>query len=376
MEKTETTNAGREPTEKKAVATSENGVIKPITPTFKTEYFTLDDLMTEKITPIEFTVDGLIPSIGLSAIVGKPKVGKSFMVADMAYQIVTGGAFIGKACEQKEVLYYALEDNKQRLKERFGKIMEEKERLPFHMSIKVPDLDHGFLSELDEFLKSHPNVKVVFIDTFKKVRGRSLPRENAYDWDYREAGALQQFAVKKEIAIILLHHLKKGQTVNDPTEDISGSNGLFGALDTALIIVKENRSDKTAKLYTIGRDIEEESYQIEFSDCKWKLLGLAEEYERQQAELEFRRSPIVKTITRLLGKNKGYWKGTASELMEEGKQITGQSIAPNSTALGMKLTKLSEQLKEYEFISYNTVSGKNGNKMHCFSSDNPFDVSP
>lgn len=354
--------------------TTENGIIKPSAKSTRAQYFTLDELMSVKINPIEFVIDGLVPSVGLSAIVGKPKTGKSFMVVDMAYQIVTGGTFLGRSCKRTEVLYYALEDNKPRLQERFGKILTTKERSPFHMCIKVQDLDHGFINELTEFLKDHPHVKVVFIDTFKKIRGRALGRENQYDWDYRECGLLQQFAIEHGISIILLHHLKKGQTVNDPTEDISGSNGIFGALDTALIIVKQNRSDKEAKMFTIGRDIEEETYQIEFQECRWKMMGIAEDVEKEKAELEFRRSLIARTIISLVDANNGSWSGTATELLSQGAGVVGRQIANNATSLGKKLSSLSEQLYKYECISYFTVSGKNGNNKHCFRRDIPFNA--
>jgi RecA-family ATPase len=49
----------------------------------------------------------------------KPKLGKSWWAYDASIAVATGGNAVGSvACEQGDVLYLALEDNRRRVKDR------------------------------------------------------------------------------------------------------------------------------------------------------------------------------------------------------------------------------------------------------------------
>ena len=65
----------------------------------------------------EWIVKGILRS-GLYILAGAPKVGKSFLVAQIAYHVSTGRPLWGYPVLQSPVLYMALEDDLQRLQER------------------------------------------------------------------------------------------------------------------------------------------------------------------------------------------------------------------------------------------------------------------
>lgn len=62
-------------------------------------------------------IDGLFYS-GAYILVGAPKIGKSFLVAQLAYHVSTGDSLWGYEVRQGTVLYLALEDDFQRIQSR------------------------------------------------------------------------------------------------------------------------------------------------------------------------------------------------------------------------------------------------------------------
>ena len=65
----------------------------------------------------------------------------------------------------------------------------------------------------------------------------------------------------------------------DPIDTISGTLGLAGCADTALII---SRTTQGTTFYVRGRDIEEAEHAISFDKhtCQWTILGTAAEVHR------------------------------------------------------------------------------------------------
>ena len=62
-------------------------------------------------------IDGLLYR-GAYLLAGSPKVGKSFLMAQLAYQVSTGLPLWGYKVRKTGVLYFALEDNYARLQRR------------------------------------------------------------------------------------------------------------------------------------------------------------------------------------------------------------------------------------------------------------------
>jgi hypothetical protein len=91
------------------------------------------------------------------------------------------------------------------------------------------------------------------------------------------------------VAVLIVHHLRK-LGAEDPLDQVSGSMGLTGGADGALVLNRE-RGRADAYLYVTGRDIEEEkelALSWDSTTATWKIAGDAEEYrntrERQEVE--------------------------------------------------------------------------------------------
>lgn len=97
---------------------------------------------------------------------------------------------------------------------------------------------------------------------------------------------------------------------SDPFNNISGTNGIAGAMDTNLMLRRDDRASNMASLIATGRDIEYQELRLRFDSGKWELE------ERKTAEQK-RLERIPTFLFELVNfiQERGSWQGTATELM-------------------------------------------------------------
>jgi hypothetical protein len=312
--------------------------------------FSAAALRKEVFPPVKYVVPGYVPE-GLTILAGRPKLGKSWLLLDVALAVAGGRQTLG-AVEpiQGDVLYLALEDNWRRLQRRVDKLLgvfaqEWPSRLTF--STEWPRLDQGGLDYLREWCDRAQESRLIVIDTLAKVRPIVRGKGGLnYDDDYRSIGELQRLANERGIAIVLIHHVRK-MDAEDPIDRVSGTLGLAAAADTVLVL--DGRSDTGTTLYGRGRDIEEVETAIEFDrqSCRWTIRGQA---------AEIRRSDQRKKIILALDE--------AGEPLSP-TNITDATGMPsgNTRQLLLKMTKSGEVQKvgPGKYTLPDTTSGKGGN---------------
>lgn len=333
------------------------------------ETITAADLQQKDIPPIRFIVNNLL-SVGLNILASPPKYGKSWMMLALCLAVASGGRFLGYTTNQCGCLYLALEDSQRRLKTRMDKLLAGKTApTGFHFATMADTIDNGLFDQLEGFLKMHPDTGLIVIDTLQRVRGAAHGKEGAYAADYREVGALKAFADSHNVALLLVHHLRKMKDDGDPFNMISGTNGIMGAADATLVLTKEKRGDSNATLSVVGRDIESSDTVLQFNKdtCYWENLGDTDWFAEQQARQEYQESPIIRTIKKLLEQSPEGWIGTAQQLLEAGRFISRTSLAPSPRDLSGKLKGLSKSLLDYDGIVYERKSNGSGGGKHSFS---------
>ncbi len=195
--------------------------------------------------------DGLLYQ-GTYLFVGAPKLGKSFLMAQIAYHVSTGTPLWNYSTRKGTVLYLALEDDYKRLQERLYRMFGTAENENLFFSVSASQLGNGLDEQLTGFMREHPDTSLIIIDTLQKVR--EVGGDNySYANDYEIITRLKQFADRYGICILLVHHTRK-QTADDKFDMISGTNGLLGAADGAFLLAKEKRTSNTATLEISGRD--------------------------------------------------------------------------------------------------------------------------
>src|SRR5262249_34826276 len=147
--------------------------------------FTARELQTMVFPEPTFVVDGLITP-GLTFLVSRPKLGKSWWALDVAIAIATGQPALGSATvEQGDVLCLALEDSARRLQRRMERMLgceDWPERLTIFT--KWPRGEEG-LEGIREWVRSVEAPKLAIIDTYELFRTERSGQCNPYAEDYR-----------------------------------------------------------------------------------------------------------------------------------------------------------------------------------------------
>jgi len=192
---------------------------------------TARQLLSMEFAPPKWVIPQLIPT-GLTVLAGKPKAGKSWLCMDIGTAIALGDVVLGDIhVPQGKVLYLALEDNLRRLRERLTRVLEgqpSNENLIISTSWKR--LDEGGLDDLEHCIDEE-GFDLIMIDTLARIRSAQHSQSYHYDGDYQSLIPLQELAIDREKAIILVHHLRKKDS-DDPFELVSGTTGITGCADT------------------------------------------------------------------------------------------------------------------------------------------------
>ena len=308
-----------------------------------------EELMATPYPPKNFIVAEMLPE-GLTLLCGPSKIGKSWLVLQLCICVALGVRFLGFNTLPCDVLYLALEDTFSRVKDRVSRMTDDcPARLRF--AIQAGTLGGTLEEQLTLHKSLYPETKLVVIDTLQKVRGTSDPKANksVYGKDYADIGALKKLADDLSVAIVLVHHLRKLQDKDDPFNEISGSTGLMGAADTALLLKKFDRGSDHADLLWTGRDVQDGSVCLTFEDCIWKTV---DGNVNRSSSCYRRLHPIVYKTCEYI-KEHGHFRGTATELLA---LLGEENVKPN--VLTRSLSTEAYDYLQYVGIIYN--SGRTG----------------
>ena len=252
-------------------------------------------------------IDGLLYA-GAYILAGAPKIGKSFLVAQIAYHVSTGEALWGCEVHPGTVLYLALEDDFQRIQSRMFMMYGVNDTDRLHFATAAGKIGNGLDEQLENFVCEHPDTKLIIIDTMQKIRevgGEAY----SYASDYEIIGRLKQFADKHCICVLTVHHTRK-QPAGDSFEMISGTTGLLGCADGSLLMQKKKRTALEATIDVVGRDQQDQELLLQFDHekCVWKLIKAETEVWRTPPD------PVLLSVSKLVTPLSPEWRGTPSEL--------------------------------------------------------------
>lgn len=295
-------------------------------------------------------IDGLLYS-GAYLFVGAPKVGKSFLMAQLAYHVSTGQKLWDYDVNQGTVLYLALEDDYQRLQARMSRMFGVGGAANLRFAVYAKQLGAGLEEQLEKFVREHPDTRLIIIDTLQKIREAG---GDAYSYanDYEIIGRMKQFADKKGVCVLLVHHTRK-QLAGDKFEMISGTNGLLGCADGAFLLQKEKRTDLSATLDIVGRDQPDQRLHL-IRDPE-RLIWLLDHAETELWESP--PDPLLDKIAAVITADNPEWNGSATELV----CLLQVDIQPN--ILTRKLNVKAGELRNEYQIDYSIKRTRNGSAI-------------
>ena len=312
----------------------------------KLKTVSMTDLYDQVYTSRPPIINGLLYP-GTYILVGAPKLGKSFLMAQLAYHVSTGTDMWGFSVQQGSVLYLALEDDYGRLQKRLYKMFGVETAKNLCFGIEAPSLGDGLIDLLEGFVEEHPDTRLIIVDTLEKVRGNS--DGHTYSSDYQDICRLKRFTDSRNLCLMIVHHTRKQQS-EDRFDTISGTNGLLGAADGAFLLTKAKRTANDAMLDVAGRDQQDQRLHL-IRDTKTLLW----EMESAETELwEEEPDPLLEEVAKVVSEDNLKWEGSVTALA---KQI---QYCSSPISLAMKLNVCADQMKTDYHIRYERYRSHKG----------------
>lgn len=282
------------------------------------------DILKKDYPPLDELLEGILAP-GLYILAGAPKSGKSWFVLQLAHHVSLGIPLWGRQVRRCDVLYLALEDTEQRIQKRLCSICSgETGNIFFATEAEV--LGMGFEEQITSFLQSHPNTGLLIVDTLAKIREISS-RRNAYAEDYATMTVLKNLSQRFRLVLLVVHHTRKQESA-DIMGMISGTNGLMGCADGAMVLERPDRLSTEAALSITGRDCEDARLLLNHNKVTmcWEYVGYGDE------PLGLEEDPVLEAVEELVYSH-GTWCGTAQELVVRLKKIDSSlNLQPNSVS--------------------------------------------
>lgn len=279
---------------------------------------TAQELLEEPITEADWVIEDLLP-VGAHILAGAPKIGKSWMVLAMGLAVSMGTSFWDYAVCRGGVLYLCLEDTYARVKKRLWKLTDEANDR-FYLANSAATIKDGLAEQIDYFVITHPDLKLVFIDTFQKVR--SPTGDSIYAADYGDFSALKAMADKHSLAMMVVHHTRK-MADEDIMNTVSGSSGITGSADSIWVLKRASRGVGDATLTITGRDVEFQELKLALRDCRWSLIERTSEEELEERDVP---SCVLRVLEFMNVREEGAWSGSVGELIEAA-EVSGVTTA-------------------------------------------------
>lgn len=312
--------------------------------------FTAEELIRMDFPPLQELIEGMLAP-GLYILAGASKIGKSWLVLQIAHHISTGLPLWDRKTVKGDVLYLSLEDTLRRIQSRLLRICDgETGNITFATEAEL--IGNGFEKQIHNYMRHNPKTKLIIIDTLIKVRDIGWS-SSVYADDYACMTVFKHLAEQYDIAIVLVHHTRK-QESQDIMEMISGTNGIMGCADGAMVLERPKRLLPEASLNMTSRDFEDARIllrQDKETMC-WEYAGYEDEQPPEASD------PVFLAISELMV-NQPSWQGAAQTLLDVLKQIDPKlRIKPNS--LSRKLNNEKENLRE--FFGINVSKSRSGNE--------------
>jgi len=208
-----------------------------------------ETLVSEPPVEQPWAVNGMLPLAGTSLWAGREKVGKTTLIRQLCLAVATGRNFLGRTTRRGLVMYYALEENKEFLKEDLKKLNTEGSgNLLWRFGLLKEKNGSGY-EQLERIAKTVRPTLIV-LDTM--VKFLTVNDLNSYGDVVKTMSYVTDIARKYHCHIMYVHHMNKGMGYND-RDKILGSVGTQAEVDTIVTITKDDSSDENRYIQTTQR---------------------------------------------------------------------------------------------------------------------------
>jgi AAA domain len=264
---------------------------------FKLE--TLLELLNRPQVDTDWLWEGGLAAGTVSAVVSKPKVGKSTFARNFALAVSRGDPFLGFATKKGLVIYLALEERAEDVTADFRAMGATGEENILIHADSAPAA--GILAVVELVRKLKP--VLVVIDPLFRIA--HIKDEKAYAETYAALGPLIDIARASGTHVLLTHHSGKSAKA-DPIDSPLGSTAISGAVSTLIVLRRTETYRLIQTRQRLGQDLPEtvlqfarETRQLSLGEnkldavrkgCERAIIEFLEDAEEPQPQAQIRSS--------------------------------------------------------------------------------------
>jgi AAA domain-containing protein len=243
----------------------------------------LGELLSRPEIPLDWVWQGHLAAGTVSAVVSKPKVGKSTFARNLCLAVARDQEYLGFHTGGSLCVYLALE-------ERVEDVTADSRALGADgnesILIHADSTPAAGIVALVEIVKEKKPRLVVIDPLFRMVRVRD---EKAYAETYAALGPLIDLASSTGTHVLLTHHSGKAMKI-DAIDSPLGSTAIGGAVSTLIVLKRTDRYRTIQTVQRIGQDLPETVLEFNPERKRLSIGGTREEADRGDCEgriLEF-----------------------------------------------------------------------------------------
>jgi RecA-family ATPase len=192
-------------------------------------------------------------------------------------------------------LYISMEDTERSLNYRMH-ILQQQDGFVSNDSLLLATNWTGGTAALRAFLSQNRQIQFVIIDTLGMFA--DIQDFNDYTETRTKVSAIKRIADDFDIAILAVHHAKKGvngagSAGGDWMDAALGSQGLVGTSDATIILQRPDRDKFEGVIRSTGRSIIDYKADLIMQDGLWLF---SDEYEEPKPAPKRKRKPRVLTM--------------------------------------------------------------------------------
>lgn len=269
------------------------------------------ELMQQAPDEVDFTIDSLVPTHGVTIFSGEGGIGKSFIALDLAFAVASGSDFVGRfPCRQGPVIYIDLENDEGTIGRRLKQIGIGRGIDPTTLPLYLPrrgmpgvelqqDTPEGRAWLWSVIQKYHP--RLVVIDSLIACHSGD---ENNNVLMRQLVGGLDGLARAGDMGLLVVHHQRKRGVNNDAGQLMRGASDLRNAVvshfaarrtrdDVILCQHDKCRPAQPARPFSVTiRDLNDGGVRME-------LVGEGAEAEKLSGAQEEREARVTEALSDL-----------------------------------------------------------------------------
>lgn len=244
----------------------------------ESKYMSLRAICEREAQKIDWVWQSFIARGFMTLLSGLPKAGKSTLLFFLLKALMTGGSFFNKKTKFEGKILIVSEEHSEQYRERMGK-----EGLFSDNILILPAFEVGCHSQ-DQVLKQikmsirFADVTTIVLDTLGEFWG--VKDENDSSSVQLALKPFREIAQELNIAVLLIHHLRKSEGDNGTAH--RGSGALLAGVDIGLEL-NYCKGNKTKRTLTSKSRFNETPTEIviEKTDDDYKCLGDSSQFERE-----------------------------------------------------------------------------------------------